>query len=509
MTSLTPESATPEPARSIPVEEVDVASVRAALRSPRRLRIEVLGGLVVALALIPEAISFSIIAGVDPRVGLFASFTMAVSIAFLGGRPAMISAATGAVALVIAPMMRDHGFQYLVATVILAGILQVVLGLLGVAKLMRFIPRSVMVGFVNSLAILIFLAQLPHLTHVPWAVYPLVAAGIVVMVFLPRFTKAVPAPLVAILTVTVFVALTSLAVPTVGDEGKLPDSLPSLFWPDVPWNLETLRIIAPYALGMALVGLLESLMTAKLVDDVTDTPSRKTREAWGQGVANVITGLFGGMGGCAMIGQTMINVKASGARTRISTFLAGTFLLILVVGLGDLVGDIPMAALVAVMVMVSVGTFDWHSIRPQTLRRMPRSETTVMVATVVVVVITHNLAIGVVVGVVVAMILFARRVAHFTSVKDVAHPDEDTKVYAVTGELFFASSNDLVHQFDYRGDPANIVIDLSESHIWDASTVATLDAITTKYARYGKTVTIAGLNPASAQRHTRLTTTNP
>ncbi|TCC08367.1 SulP family inorganic anion transporter [Kribbella soli] len=504
MTSLTPESATPDPAKLPVVEEADITSVRAALRSPRRLRVEVLAGLVVALALIPEAISFSIIAGVDPRVGLFASVTMAVSIAFLGGRPAMISAATGAVALVIAPVMRDHGIDYLVATVILAGILQVVLGLLGVARLMRFIPRSVMVGFVNALAILIFLAQLPHLTHVPWPVYPLVAAGIVVMVFLPRFTKAVPAPLVAILTVTVFVALTSVTVPTVGDEGKLPDSLPSLFWPDVPWNLDTLRIIAPYAVAMALVGLLESLMTAKLVDDVTDTHSVKTREAWGQGVANVITGFFGGMGGCAMIGQTMINVKASGARTRISTFLAGTFLLILVVGLGDLVGDIPMAALVAVMVMVSVGTFDWHSIRPRTLRRMPRSETVVMLATVVVVVITHNLAIGVVVGVIVAMILFARRVAHFTTVKDVDHPDEDTKVYAVTGELFFASSNDLVYQFDYRGDPANIVIDLTDSHIWDASTVATLDAITTKYARYGKTVRITGLNPSSAQRHERL-----
>jgi SulP family sulfate permease len=504
MSSLTSESAAPEPARSAPPEEADITSVRAALRSPRRLRVEVLAGLVVALALIPEAISFSIIAGVDPRIGLFASFTMAVSISFLGGRPAMISAATGAVALVIAPVMRDHGYEYLVATVLLAGILQVVLGVLGVARLMRFIPRSVMVGFVNALAILIFLAQLPHLTHVPWLVYPLVAAGIVVMVFLPRFTKAVPAPLVAILTVTVFVALTSVTVPTVGDEGKLPDSLPSLFWPDVPWNLDTLRIIAPYAVAMALVGLLESLMTAKLVDDVTDTHSPKTREAWGQGVANVVTGFFGGMGGCAMIGQTMINVKASGARTRISTFLAGTFLLILVVGLGDLVGDIPMAALVAVMVMVSVGTFDWHSVRPKTLRRMPRSETLVMLSTVVVVVITHNLAIGVAVGVVVAMILFARRVAHFTTVKEVAHPDEDTKVYAVTGELFFASSNDLVYQFDYRGDPANVVIDLTESHIWDASTVATLDAITTKYARYGKTVHIVGLNPSSAQRHKRL-----
>jgi sulfate permease, SulP family len=415
MSSLTPESATPESVPA-PAAESDITSVRATLRSPRRLRTEVLAGLVVALALIPEAISFSIIAGVDPRVGLFASFTMAVSISFLGGRPAMISAATGAVALVIAPVMRDHGFEYFIATVILAGILQVILGVLGVARLMRFIPRSVMVGFVNALAILIFLAQLPHLIHVPWLVYPLVAVGIAVMVFLPRFTKAVPAPLVAILAVTAFVALTSVSVPTVSDEGKLPDSLPSLFWPNVPLNLDTLRIIAPYAIAMALVGLLESLMTAKLVDDITDTHSHKTREAWGQGASNIITGFFGGMGGCAMIGQTMINVKASGARTRISTFLAGTFLLILVVGLGDLVGDIPMAALVAVMIMVSVGTLDWHSVHPKTLRRMPRSETIVMLSTVAVVVITHNLAIGVIVGVLVAMVLFARRVAHFTGV---------------------------------------------------------------------------------------------
>ena len=501
MSSLTPESAT---SSSPQLTDGDITSVRAALRSPRRLRIEVLGGLVVALALIPEAISFSIIAGVDPRVGLFASFTMAVSISFLGGRPAMISAATGAVALVIAPVMRDHGFDYLIATVLLAGVLQVLLGVLGVARLMRFIPRSVMVGFVNSLAILIFLAQLPHLIDVSWLVYPLVAAGIAVMVFLPKLTRAVPAPLIAILGVTLVVALTSVTVPTVADEGKLPDSLPSLFWPNVPLNLDTLRIIAPYAVAMALVGLLESLMTAKLVDDVTDTHSVKTREAWGQGAANLITGLFGGMGGCAMIGQTMINVKASGSRTRISTFLAGVFLLILVVGLGDLVGDIPMAALVAVMIMVSVGTFDWHSINPRTLRRMPRSETTVMLATVVVVVLTHNLAIGVVVGVLIAMVLFARRVAHFTTVEGVVEPGHGRKVYTVTGELFFASSNDLVYQFDYRNDPATVVIDMTDSHIWDASTVATLDAITTKYARYGKTVEIVGLNAASAERHERL-----
>jgi len=499
MTALTPESAAPD--RSA---EDDITSLRAALRSPRRLRVEVLAGLVVALALIPEAISFSIIAGVDPRVGLFASFTMAVSIAFLGGRPAMISAATGAVALVIAPVMRDHGLDYLVATVILAGVVQVALGVLGVARLMRFIPRSVMVGFVNALAILIFLAQLPHLTDVPWQVYPLVAVGIGIMVGLPRFTKAVPAPLVAIVALSFFVVLASIGVPTVGDEGDLPESLPSLFLPNVPFSFETLRIIAPYAAGMALVGLLESLMTAKLVDDVTDTHSPKTREAWGQGVSNVITGFFGGMGGCAMIGQTMINVKASGARTRLSTFLAGVFLLILVVGLGDVVGAIPMAALVAVMIMVSVGTLDWHSIHPATLRRMPRSETLVMLSTVLVVVLTHNLAIGVVVGVLVAMVLFARRVAHFTHVTEVGHPDEDTKVYAVTGELFFASSNDLVYQFDYLHDPVTVIIDMTESHIWDASTVATLDAITTKYGRYGKTVQIIGMNDASAERHQRL-----
>lgn len=483
-------------------------TVREALRSPRILRTEVLAGLVVALALIPEAISFSIIAGVDPRVGLFASFTMAVSLAFLGGRPAMISAATGAVALVIAPVMRDHGLDHLVATVILGGLIQVVLGLAGFGKLMRFIPRSVMVGFVNALAILIFLAQLPYLVDVPWAAYPMVAVGLAVLVLLPRVTTVVPAPLVAIVALTAFTVVAALAVPDVGDEGELPDSLPTLGLPDVPLDLDTLRIIAPYALAMAVVGLLESLMTAKLVDDLTDTHSDKTRESWGQGAANVITGFFGGMGGCAMIGQTMINVKVSGARTRISTFLAGVFLLILVVGLGDVVAVIPMAALVAVMVMVSVGTFDWHSIRPATLRRMPRSETAVMVATVVVTVATHNLAIGVGVGVLVAMTLFARRVAHLTGTARELVEDAQgraTAVYRVTGELFFASSNDLYTQFAYAEDPDRVVIDLADSHIWDASSVAALDAVVTKYERYGKAVEIVGLNEASAERHGRLT----
>ncbi|BCK56283.1 SulP family inorganic anion transporter [Nocardia wallacei] len=491
--------------------ERDSGSVLAAMRDPRRLRVEALAGLVVALALIPEAISFSIIAGVDPRVGLFASFTMAVTIAVTGGRRAMISAATGAVALVIAPVVREHGLDYLIATVILAGVFQIVLSVVGVAKLMRFVPRSVMVGFVNALAILIFTAQLPHLLGVPWLVYPLVAAALVIIVFLPKITTVVPAPLVAIVALTAAALLFGLDVPNVGDEGELPSSLPSLLVPHIPWTLDTLQTIAPFALAMALVGLMESLMTAKLVDDITDTHSDKTREGWGQGVANIVTGFSGGMGGCAMIGQTMINVKVSGARTRISTFLAGVFLLILVVGLGGLVAKIPMAALVAVMIMVSVGTFDWHSIAPKTLRRMPIAETTVMAVTVVVTVATHNLAIGVVVGVLTAMIAFAHRVAHFTEVTTVPEPvasegrnEPGTRVYKVRGELFFASSNDLVYQFDYTGDPAHIVIDMSDTHIWDASTVAAFDAITTKYAAKGKTVEIIGLNPASEERHDRL-----
>lgn len=494
---------------SITDRPADDSSVLAALRSPRRLRTEVLAGLVVALALIPEAISFSIIAGVDPRVGLFASFTMAVTISIVGGRRAMISAATGAIALVIAPVVKEYGLDYLIATVILAGVLQIVLSAVGVARLMRFIPRSVMVGFVNALAILIFTAQLPHLLGVPWLVYPMVVIGIAIMVFLPKLSTVVPAPLVAIVLLTAGTVVFSLNVPDVGDEGALPSTLPTWLIPDVPFTFDTLTIIGPYALAMALVGLLESLMTAKLVDDITDTHSDKTREGWGQGVANVVTGFFGGMGGCAMIGQTMINVKSSGARTRISTFLAGAFLLGLVVGLGDIVALIPMAALVAVMIMVSVGTMDWHAIAPKTLKRMPAAETTVMLVTVALTVATHNLAYGVIAGVLTAMVAFAHRVAHFTTVEAISrlgseHEPIDTCTYKVRGELFFASSNDLVYQFDYTGDPANVVIDMSDAHIWDASTVAALDAITTKYAAKNKEVTIIGLNEASEARHALL-----
>ncbi|MFJ2157294.1 SulP family inorganic anion transporter [Streptomyces sp. NPDC087856] len=472
--------------------------------SPKVLRTEVLAGLVVALALIPEAISFSIIAGVDPAIGLFASFTMAVTIAFVGGRPAMISAATGAVALVIGPLNREHGFGYLVAAVILAGGFQIVLGALGVAKLMRFVPRSVMVGFVNSLAILIFMAQVPEMHDVPWAVYPLLAAGLALMVFFPKVTKAVPAPLVSIVVLTAITLAAGIAVPTVGDKGDLPSSLPVPGLPDVPFTMETLKIVAPYAFAMALVGLMESLMTAKLVDDITDTHSNKTRESVGQGIANIVTGFFGGMGGCAMIGQTMINVRVSGARTRLSTFLAGAFLMVLCVVFGPVVSDIPMAALVAVMVMVCFATFDWHSIAPKTLKRMPAGEITVMVITVVCVVATSNLAIGVVVGSITAMVIFAKRVAHLADVTSVTDPDGTQVVYSVTGELFFAASNDLVGRFNYATDPDRVVIDLSAAHIWDASSVAALDAIETKYAQRGKTVEIISLNEPSARLHKTL-----
>ncbi|AGP53279.1 SulP family inorganic anion transporter [Streptomyces rapamycinicus] len=474
------------------------------LTDPKVWRTEVLGGLVVALALIPEAISFSVIAGVDPAIGLFASFTMAVTIAIVGGRRAMISAATGAVALVTAPMNREHGLGYLVATVILAGVFQIALGALGVAKLMRFVPRSVMVGFVNALAILIFMAQVPEMSDVPWAVYPLIAAGLVLMVFFPKVTTVVPAPLVSIVILTVVTVAAGIAVPTVGDRGELPSSLPVPGLPDVPFTLDTLTTIAPYAFAMALVGLMESLMTAKLVDDITDTRSNKTRESIGQGIANVVTGFFGGMGGCAMIGQTMINVKVSGARTRLSTFLAGTFLMLLCIVFGPVVSDIPMAALVAVMVMVSFTTFDWHSIAPKTLKRMPAGEIAVMAITVAVVVATHNLAIGVVVGSITAMVVFAKRVARLAEVTAVTDPDHATVVYRVTGELFFASSNDLVGQFDYATDPKTVVIDLSAAHVWDASSVAALDAIETKYAQRGKTVQITGLNEPSAHLHGKL-----
>jgi SulP family sulfate permease len=469
------------------------------------LRVEMLAGLVVALALNPEAISFSIIAGVDPKLGLFASFTMAVTIAIVGGRPAMISAATGAMALVIVGLVKDHGVQYLLAATVLAGAFQIVLSVLGVPKLMRFVPRSVMTGFVNALAILIFLAQIPHLREGGATGYLMVAAGLAVIYTLPRLTKAVPAPLVTIIVLTIVAVAGGIHVPTVGDQGKLPDALPILGIPSVPISLGTLAIVAPYSITLAFVGLLESLMTAKLVDDITGTRSNKIREARGQGIANIVTGMFGGMAGCAMIGQTMINVRASGARTRLSTFCAGLFLLILVVALGSIVAVIPMPALVAVMILVSVSTFDWHSIAPATLRRMPTSETVIMTVTVIGTVATSNLAIGVGLGVLTAMIAFARRAAHLVDVERVLDPDGTTSIYSVTGELFFASDQELIDAFDFAGDPPKVIIDLSRAHVWDASAVAALDAIETHYARHGVEVEITGLDRDSHELHRTLT----
>ncbi|WIM67781.1 SulP family inorganic anion transporter [Corynebacterium breve] len=476
------------------------SSFRFAFSSPARLRTEILAGLSVALALIPEAIAFSILAGVDPAVGLFSSVIMAIVISFTGGRPGMITAATGAIALVIAPVVKSHGIDYLIATVLLGGVFQIVLAALGVAKLQRFIPRSVMIGFVNALGIMIFMAQLEHLINVPWAVYPLVAAGILLMVFWPRVTAAIPAPLITIIVITAIVLVASINVPRVSDMGELPDSLPEFFIPNVPLTWETFQIIAPYALGLAIVGLMESLMTAKLVDDITDTHSDKTRESWGQGVANIASGLFGGMGGCAMIGQTMINVRESRARTRLSSLVAGAFLLVLMLLLGDIVGQIPMAALVAIMIMVSVGTIDWHSLHPRTLKLMPRSETSTMIVTVIATLATSNLAVGVILGVVTASLFFARRVAHLVRVDKV-----EPNTYQVHGQLFFASSNDLVYQFDYNDEADHIIIDLTAAEIWDASTVATLDSITQKFQDKGKTVEIVGIDGPSRYRLERLT----
>lgn len=476
-----------------------------ALRRPRLLTTEVLAGIVTTLALIPEVISFSVIAGVDPKVSLIASVVLAISMSILGGRPAMITAAAGAVALVVAPMVREHGAEYLLPTVILAGIVQILFGVTGLARLMRFIPRSVMIGFVNALGILIFAAQVPHLLGVPWLVYPLFALTLLIVIGLPRLTKAVPAPLVAIVVVTAITMIFHATVPTVGDQGAVAGGLPGITPLLVPLNLETLGIIGPTALSVAFVGLMETLLTAKLVDDLTDTRSHKGRESWALGVANILAGFWGGIAGCAMIGQTVVNVKLGRARTRISTFVAGLFLLTLVTVLSDVMEQIPMVALAAVMMVVAVSTVNMHSLRPSTLRRMPLSETAVMVVTVAVVVATGNLAIGVGIGVILAIVLFARRVAHVVNVRRTRGPDG--VVYRVHGPLFFGSSNDLVEQFSYADDPADVTVDFSAAQIWDASTVAALDSVQTKYADHGITVRFVGLDDRSSRFHGRLSGT--
>ena len=477
-----------------------------ALRNPRLFTTEVLAGIVTTLALIPEVISFSVIAGVDPKVSLIASVVLAVSMTILGGRPAMITAAAGAVALVVAPLVHEHGVEYLLPTVILAGIVQILFGVLGLARLMRFIPRSVMLGFVNALGILIFAAQVPHVIGVPWLVYPLFALTLLITIGLPRLTTAVPAPLVAIVVVTAIALIARLSVPTVGDQGAVGGGLPGFTELEVPLSLDTLAIIWPTALSIAFVGLMETLLTANLVDDLTDTKSQKNRESWALGVANILAGFWGGIAGCAMIGQTVVNVKLGRARTRISTFVVGVFLLALVTVLSDVMERIPMVALAAVMMVVAVSTVNWRSVSPSTLRRMPLSETLVMVATVAIVVATGNLAIGVGAGVVLAIVLFARRVAHVVAVSRRVESDGGIG-YVVRGPLFFGSSNDLVEQFSYAEDAGPVTVDLSAAQIWDASTVAALDGVRQKYADHGTEVRFTGLDERSTDFHDRLSGT--
>lgn len=465
------------------------------------VRNDLLAGSVVALALIPEAIAFSIIAGVDPKVGLYASFCIAIVISFTGGRPAMISAATGAMALLMVTLVRDYGLEYLLATTILTGILQIIWGYVKLGNQMRFVPRAVMVGFVNALAILIFNAQLPQLQNVSWIVYAMVAVGLGIIYLLPRFTKAVPSPLVAIVTLTVFAITSGVDVPTVGDMGNLPSTLPLFALPNVPLSFNTLGIILPYALALSFVGLLESFLTTNVIDDFTDTTGNKNQEAVGQGISNIIAGCFGGMAGCAMIGQSVINVR-SGGRTRLSTLSAGVFLLLGILLLNDWIAQVPMAALVAVMIMVSISTFNWASIR--NVRIVPKSETAVMVTTVVVTIVTHNLAIGVITGVALSAIFFSRKIAALISVGSKFSEDETTRIYFVNGQIFFVSVENFINSFDFREKLEQVTIDLTHAHLWDQSAVDAVDKVVLRFRKRGVAVDLIGLNEASATLLDRL-----
>lgn len=458
------------------------------------VRADVLAGLVVALALIPEAIAFSIIAGVDPKVGLYASFSIAVIVAITGGRPGMISAATAATAVLMVTLVKQHGLEYLLAATVVAGLIQIAAGFLRLGYVMRFVSKSVMIGFVNALAILIFLAQLPELVNVPWLTYVMVAGGLAIIYGFPRISKAVPSPLVTIIVLTALSMLLGLDLRTVGDMGDLPSTLPMFLIPDIPLNLETLMIILPYSAAVAAVGLLESLMTASIIDDLTDTKSDKNRECIGQGIANTCTGFIGGMAGCAMIGQSIINVK-SGGRGRLSTFCAGIFLLIMIVFLGDWVKQIPMAALVAIMIMVSIGTFSWSSVL--NLKTHPRTSSIVMISTVVVVLATHNLAIGVLVGVLFSGIFFAWKIAKIFRVTSTLSEDSTERTYLVEGQMFFASVDDFNASFDFKEVLEKVTIDVGHAHIWDVSSVAAIDRVVMKFRREGSEVEIIGMNEAS------------
>lgn len=460
------------------------------------IRADVLAGLVVGLALIPEAIAFSIIAGVDPKVGLYASFCIAVVISFVGGRPAMISAATGAMALVMASLVKEHGLQYLLAATLLTGVLQILVGYLKLAKLMRFVSKSVVIGFVNALAILIFMAQLPELINVTWHVYALVGLGLAIIYLfplLPKIGKLIPSPLVCIIVISLIAVGFGIDIRTVGDMGELPDTLPVFLLPDIPLNLETLQIILPYSIALAAVGLLESMMTATIIDEMTDTPSDKFQECKGQGIANIASGFMGGMAGCAMIGQSMINVK-SGGLTRLSTFSAGVFLLILVVFISDWLKVIPMAALVAVMIMVSISTFEWKSLTG--FKSNPQSSNVVMIATVIVVVATHNLALGVLTGVLLSALFLANKLENDIRVE--SYIENDARVYDLKGQIFFSSSEKFMQGFNFQEPISKVIIDLTHSHIWDVTSVAMLDSVVNKFQRNGVNVTVRGLNEASS-----------
>jgi sulfate permease, SulP family len=455
------------------------------------IRADVLAGIVVALALIPEAIAFSIIAGVDPMVGLYASFTMAVIVAFAGGRPGMISAATGAMALLMVPLVKEYGLNYLFAATILTGIIQIFFGVFKIARVMKFIPRAVMIGFVNALAIMIFMAQVPHFLGISNMTYVFVAVTLVILYVVPRFFKAIPAPLIAIVVLTAVAIFSGVDLRTVGDLGSITQSLPSFLIPDVPFTLETLKIIFPYSISLAIVGLLESLLTASIVDDMTGTESNKNKEAKGQGIANIVTGFFGGMAGCAMIGQSVINVK-SGGRGRLSTLIAGLFLIFLIIVLGDLVVRIPMPVLVGIMIMVSIGTFDWSSFKY--LITAPKSDAAVMLVTVVIVVVTHDLSKGVIAGVILSAIFF---VAKISTIKVKEKQNHSNTIFDVEGQLFFASVEGFVESFDFTVKGENIIIDFSEAHIWDDSAVGAIDKVVLRFHENDNTVTIKGLDSAS------------
>lgn len=472
------------------------------LLSPRQewfgnVRADILAGIVVALALIPESIAFSIIAGVDPKVGLYASFCIAAVIAFVGGRAGMISAATGAMALLMVMLVKEHGLQYLLAATLLTGVLQIIAGYLKLGTLMSFVSRTVVIGFVNALAILIFMAQLPELTNVTWHVYALTAAGLTIIYlfpYVPKLGQLIPSPLVTIVVLTAIVFYMGIDVRTVGDMGQLPDTLPVFLWPEVPLNLETLSIIFPYSAALAAVGLLESFMTATIVDDMTDTDSDKNREAKGQGIANIASGCVGGMAGCAMIGQSVINIK-SGGRGRLSTLVAGVLLLIMVVFMSDLISIIPMAALVAVMIMVSIGTFNWASIKG--LKTLPLSTNIVMLSTVIVVVWTHNLALGVFMGVLLASLFFANKISHFLYWEKSFEETSSTRVYKFIGQVFFNSADRFADAFDYKEDAKRVIIDVTRAHFWDITAVYALDKAVIKLRNMGKEVEVVGQNEAT------------